>query len=166
MENNATNLLEELNNTSKKIKKYKDDFINYLNSDLNRKTQNLSILEKILISAEDNINKETLNERLNYFINIPDTIEETIKNYNAEIIISQQELEKMRETHKLELELKIKSGKQERRVMWLIWFQKLIRGCIGLSIIVVLYSCFVYFASNYDFIVIPIKDWISISQVK
>ena len=107
-----------------------------------------------------------MNERLNYFINIPDTIEETIKNYNAEIIISQQELEKMRETHKLELELKIKSGKQERRVMWLIWFQKLIRGCIGLSIIVVLYSCFVYFASNYDFIVIPIKDWISISQVK
>lgn len=49
----------------------------------------------------------------------------------------------------------------ERKDMWILWGQKLIRWTLGVIVAVVLYSAVVWVSEKCEFIKIPIKDWMS-----
>lgn len=56
---------------------------------------------------------------------------------------------------------KVRQARQnERRDMWILWSQKLIRWCVGTIVAVFIYSCVVWLSEQTSFIKVPIKDWI------
>ncbi|PHR80495.1 MAG: hypothetical protein COA59_17490 [Colwellia sp.] len=70
------------------------------------------------------------------------------------------EKEKKKDTFQLTLVNDKATRKAERRDMWTLWFQKLIRWTLGAIVAILLYSGVVWVADNTSFIKVPIKDWI------
>lgn len=79
-------------------------------------------------------------------VRITDTINEYTQDYSKVWNIQQDKVNKTR--------------KAERKDMWVLWFQKLVRWSLGTLVAVILYSGAVWASENYDFIKVPIKDWI------
>lgn len=72
------------------------------------------------------------------------------------------EVEKRKNREKFEASLAQSKleRKAERRDMWTLWGQKLIRWVIGVIVAIVLYSSLVLASEVCGFIKIPIKDWL------
>lgn len=49
--------------------------------------------------------------------------------------------------------------KAERRSMWILWSQRLIRWVLGTVVAVILYSVVVWASEQCSFVKIPVRDW-------
>lgn len=94
-----------------------------------------------------------------------------IEDFIQESIVIVDKLNKYRshltlalEVEKAKLDASLAHGKLDRKAvrgdMWILWGQKLIRWTLGVIVVVVLYSAIVWVSEKYEFIKIPIRDWI------
>ncbi len=83
-----------------------------------------------------------------------------IENFILQSIEIVEKLKKYRTDLTLSLEFAKAQRKAERRDIWILWLQKLVRWTLGTIVAVVLYSAAVWTSEKCDFIKIPIKDWL------
>lgn len=55
--------------------------------------------------------------------------------------------------------------KAERHDLWWLWLQRLCRWVLGAFVVVLLYSSFVYLAEYFDFIKIPIREFLLVKGI-
>ena len=90
-------------------------------------------------------------------LEIVNNIEKFTNNYNLSWEVEQR---KKKDIFENKIERDKITRKAERRDMWSLWAQKLVRWSLGAAAAVILYSTVVWAASQCDFIKVPIKDWI------
>lgn len=96
---------------------------------------------------------------------------QTIEDFIQESIVIVDKLNQYRshltlslEVERAKLDASLAHGKLDRKAvrgdMWILWGQKVIRWVFGVIVAVILYSAVVWMSGKYEFIKVPIKDWI------